>query len=185
LIYASLTSTSTSSDCISTMVPMPVRVNPPPAETGEIISPGCADLLITTPVNGARITRSSSASCATATRCRVTSMVRAAANERACRVSASACKRSSCASLSRLSAARVVARASARCAWPSCVASSAARACCSRTWLCTRANCAWAVLSSRRAIICPCSTRMPSSIITCTILPVVLELTVAAWRATT
>ena len=28
------------------MVPMPVRVNPPPADTGEIISPGCAFLAI-------------------------------------------------------------------------------------------------------------------------------------------
>ncbi len=38
------------------MVPMPVRVKPPPAEIGEIISPGCADLAMTTPLNGARIT---------------------------------------------------------------------------------------------------------------------------------
>ena len=34
---------------MSTMVPMPVRVKPPPAEIGEIISPGCADLAMTTP----------------------------------------------------------------------------------------------------------------------------------------
>ena len=31
---------------MSTMVQMPVRVNPPPADTGEIISPGCASLEI-------------------------------------------------------------------------------------------------------------------------------------------
>ena len=45
---------------MSTMVQMPVRVNPPPAEMGEIISPGCAALAITTPPNGARISISSS-----------------------------------------------------------------------------------------------------------------------------
>ena len=43
---------------MSTIVPMPVRVKPPPAETGEIISPGCASFEITTPLNGARTTMS-------------------------------------------------------------------------------------------------------------------------------
>jgi hypothetical protein len=38
-IYDSLTSTSISSESISTMVAMPVRVKPPPAETGDTISP--------------------------------------------------------------------------------------------------------------------------------------------------
>jgi hypothetical protein len=41
---------------MSTMVQMPVRVKPPPAETGDTISPGCASLEIATPLNGARIT---------------------------------------------------------------------------------------------------------------------------------
>ena len=41
---------------MSTIVQMPVRVKPPPAETGEIISPGCASFEIATPLNGARIT---------------------------------------------------------------------------------------------------------------------------------
>ena len=45
---------------MSTMVEMPVRVKPPPAEIGEIISPGCASFEIATPANGARITVSSS-----------------------------------------------------------------------------------------------------------------------------
>ena len=39
---------------MSTIVPMPVRVKPPPADTGEIISPGCASFEIATPSNGAR-----------------------------------------------------------------------------------------------------------------------------------
>ena len=55
----SLTSTSISSDDMSTIVPMPVRVKPPPADTGEIISPGCASFEIATPLNGARTTMSS------------------------------------------------------------------------------------------------------------------------------
>ena len=37
---------------MSTIVPMPVRVKPPPAETGDTISPGCASFEITTPVEG-------------------------------------------------------------------------------------------------------------------------------------
>jgi hypothetical protein len=52
----SFTSTWISSESMSTIVPIPVRVNPPPAEIGEIISPGCADFVTTTPLNGARIT---------------------------------------------------------------------------------------------------------------------------------
>ena len=52
---------------MSTMVPMPVRVKPPPAEIGEIISPGCAALATTTPLNGARITVLSSCTWATTT----------------------------------------------------------------------------------------------------------------------
>ena len=42
---------------------MPVRVKPPPADTGETISPGCASFEIATPLNGARMTVSSIAVC--------------------------------------------------------------------------------------------------------------------------
>ncbi len=38
---------------MSTMVQMPVRVKPPPAEIGETISPGWAALTVTTPEKGA------------------------------------------------------------------------------------------------------------------------------------
>ena len=48
---------------MSTMVQMPVRVKPPPAETGETISPGCASFDSATPLNGARMTVSSIAVC--------------------------------------------------------------------------------------------------------------------------
>ena len=52
---ASLTSTSISIESMSTIVQMPVRVKPPPAEIGEIISPGWALRSTTTPPKGARI----------------------------------------------------------------------------------------------------------------------------------
>ena len=67
LMNDSLTSTWISSESMSTIVPMPVRVKPPPAEMGEIISPGCADLATTMPANGARITVLSSCTLATLT----------------------------------------------------------------------------------------------------------------------
>ena len=38
---------------MSTMVQMPVRVKLPPADIGEIISPGCAFFEVTIPANGA------------------------------------------------------------------------------------------------------------------------------------
>ena len=63
----SFTSTWISSESMSTMVPMPVRVKPPPADRGEIISPGWADLAITTPAKGARTTVLSSWTLATST----------------------------------------------------------------------------------------------------------------------
>ena len=46
---------------------MPVRVNPPPADTGDTISPGCASFEIATPLNGARMTVLSSSVCCSAT----------------------------------------------------------------------------------------------------------------------
>src|SRR5689334_24019207 len=39
---------------MSTMVAIPVRVEPPPAELGETISPTCASLETTMPAKGAR-----------------------------------------------------------------------------------------------------------------------------------
>ena len=39
---------------MSTSVQMPVRVKLPPADMGEIISPGCAFLTVITPAKGAR-----------------------------------------------------------------------------------------------------------------------------------
>jgi hypothetical protein len=42
---------------------MPVRVKPPPADIGEIISPGCAFFEVTMPLNGARMIVSSNCCC--------------------------------------------------------------------------------------------------------------------------
>ena len=39
---------------MSTMVEIPVRVKPPPAETGDTISPGWASFDTAIPANGAR-----------------------------------------------------------------------------------------------------------------------------------
>ena len=61
LMKFSLTSTSTSIESMSTIVPMPVRVKPPPADIGDTISPSWAALTVTMPANGARTTVSSSA----------------------------------------------------------------------------------------------------------------------------
>ena len=44
---------------MSTIVQMPVRVKPPPADTGDTVSPGCASFEIATPLNGARMIVSS------------------------------------------------------------------------------------------------------------------------------
>ena len=61
---------------MSTIVPMPVRVKPPPAEIGDTISPSCAALTVTTPANGARTTVSSRLRSANATAERATSSAR-------------------------------------------------------------------------------------------------------------
>ncbi len=53
-MYASFTSTSTSSVRRSAMVTMAVRVSPPPADEGATISPTSASLRSTVPSNGAR-----------------------------------------------------------------------------------------------------------------------------------
>ena len=63
-IYASFTSTSISFEFMSTIVAIPVRVNPPPAEIGDTISPTCASFDTMIPSNGARITQLSTACCA-------------------------------------------------------------------------------------------------------------------------
>ena len=64
---------------MSTIVQMPVRVNPPPAETGDTISPGCASFEIAMPLNGARmIVLSRSVCCSSTCRSATLDLLRAA-----------------------------------------------------------------------------------------------------------
>ena len=80
---------------MSTIVPMPVRVKPPPADTGEIISPGCASFEIATPSNGARTAMSARSVCRRLTRLSATSICCCATAMRALSDSTSAARRSS------------------------------------------------------------------------------------------
>ena len=116
---------------MSTIVAMPLRVKPPPAEIGEIISPGCAALTVTTPANGARTIVLSSCTCATATPSRATSIADSLLASRARQVSTSVRAVSSADWLTSLRAAMSCCRASSRSAFASCVRDSAtcARAC--------------------------------------------------------
>ena len=50
---SAIASTSISSESMSTTVPIPVRVKPPPAETGETISPTWASFVTMIPSYGA------------------------------------------------------------------------------------------------------------------------------------
>lgn len=167
------------------MVPMPVRVKPPPADSGETISPGCAALAVTTPANGARTTVLSTPISAMCRRSPATSALRCAVASSARSASRAATASSYCAretSCWRTSASSRRAFASA----------SASRARTLSTWLraapaCARASSrsAWASTGSSVAITWPASTRWPSSISTSRTRPVILADTVAIRRATT
>ena len=170
---------------MSTIVHTPVRVKPPPAESGEIISPGCALRSTTTPPNGARIACLSSTA---ALRCASSRAVsRCECDCRSCAVSTPtrASDRVRSASLAKFFCDRLRVRvrmrvASSRSAVIMAVAASAASA---RERASARSFSA-STLSSR-ATICPACTTMPSSIRTSTTLPVISAATVALRRATT
>ena len=76
---------------MSTMVEMPVRVKPPPAETGDTISPGWASFDSATPLNGARMMVLSSSVCCSAICRSATATCCCAAWIRASTESTSAC----------------------------------------------------------------------------------------------
>ena len=170
---------------MSTIVQMPVRVNPPPADTGDTISPGCASLVIATPLNGARMTVSSMLVCSSATCCSATLTCSRSAAMRASIESNSALARSSSACVTTLSF-------KSDCMRPSVNFASARRtsfsftarmlaACCALA----SASAARAVESSSRASTSPCLTAFPSSTFTSTTLPVIFDDTVARRRAVT
>ena len=164
---------------------MPVRVKPPPAETGEIISPGWAALAMTTPAKGARISMSSKS-------CRCTAKARSATTaswrsrcSRAATASTAKRLRSKSAWLTKKRLANPSLRAKSSCACLSSTSTSsrvrrAASSCDSAS-----RNSVLGMLSSNRANSCPAATCTPSSINTSTTLPVALLLTVACRRATT
>ncbi len=86
-MYDSFTSTSISSEPMSTMVAMPVRVKPPPADTGDTISPRCASFETTMPPKGARTVQLSRSCCATLTRASAAATCSRARTSRARRLS--------------------------------------------------------------------------------------------------
>ena len=170
---------------MSTTVPMPVRVKPPPADSGETISPGCAALAITTPENGARTTvwsrlMSLTRSCSLATWALRWATARCARRASRWAMACSYCARDT--SCCRTSASRrsALASASRSCAPTLSIWLRAASA-----WEAYRRRCASASIGSRVAITWPASTRMPSSIITSLTRPVICAETVAMRRATT
>ena len=170
---------------MSTIVPMPVRVKPPPADSGETISPGCAALAITTPANGARTTVLSTPSPAMRSwspatwvlRCAVASCAR---SESRCAIACSYWDLDTSCCLTSVPRRAALASASRSCActlpaWlraaPTCEAASA--------------RCASASIGSSVAMIWPAATDWPSSISTSRTLPVIFDDTVAMRRATT
>jgi hypothetical protein len=142
LMKASFTSTWISRESMSTMVPMPVRVKPPPAEIGEIISPGWADLAMTIPPNGARTTVLSTCTSATPTPSWATRMASAEAASLALRVSRWA------RAASRACAVLASATATDSSATRTCSALAARRARRASRWA-RAASSAWAATSCR------------------------------------
>ncbi len=170
---------------MSTSVPMPVRVKPPPAEFGEIISPGWASLVVITPEKGARMTVSSTSWRRAATSRAATSTCWRPSARRAANESASASAASTSFWLlapppnSRCCRCRVMVACRRRTSF-----SSRARCACT-SWASASASAAPWVLASRRASSCPSRTSIPSSISTSATLPVTFEETVAWRRAVT
>ena len=168
---------------MSTSVPMPVRIEPPPPEIGEIISPGCAAFATITPVNGARITVLSTPSAEISTPSRATLTDRSRLIRRAARESRSAIAASNADAATSFFAARSFWRASVRSASTSCARASASCDCAEASCDCDSSRCAPASDGSRRARISPSTTCWPSSINTSLTLPVIFDDTVAMRRA--
>ena len=171
---------------MSTMVLMPVRVKPPPADTGDTISPGWASLLSATPRNGARITVSSIAVCCSATCRSATSDLLAqrgdAGDERVdLGLRLVHVGRGGQPLLRQPLAA---AEHEPRLLQPDLRLRGPHGATAS-SWACARSSIARTVESSSRASTWPSRTAMPSSTFTSTTLPVTLEDTVARRRAVT
>ena len=170
---------------MSTMVQMPVRVKPPPADTGDTISPGWASFEIATPENGARITMSSSAVRCSATCCSATRICSRSAAMRAVSDSTSAFAVSISAAVTSPSEASRCRRACTRRASSSRTSTSGMAWRDASSWASASASDARMVESSRRASTWPARTAMPSSTFTSITLPVTFDDTVARRRAVT
>ena len=170
---------------MSTIVEMPVRVKPPPAETGDTISPGWASFDSATPLNGARMMVLSSSVCCSSICRSVTATCCCAAWIRASTESTSACAWSTSACVARLLRTSCRRRCSVSLASASrtSLSRTARRAASAWAFASSRAARGWA--SSRRARIWPSRTAMPSSTLTSITLPVTFEDTVARRRAVT
>ena len=160
---ASLTSTWISSDSMSTTVPMPVRVKPPPPEIGEMISPGCAALTVITPAKGARTTvlstpMSDRASDSTATWALLRALCSCAAS-----ASRSAWAWSSAAAAISWRAARSRLRARVLSASVSCACARTTSLRAAASWAADRSRWASASVGSSRASTSPSATFWPSS----------------------
>ena len=184
-MYVSLTSTSISSEPMSTIVQIPVRVKPPPADTGEIISPGCASLEIAMPSNGARTTMSVRSVCRARTIVSVTCTCWCATAMRAFNESTSPCASSTSALPTTFSCIRRERRSSVSSACLSRASSSAAPRCAAASCASATASAARICESSSRASTWPLRISFPSSTNTSSTLPVTLEDTVARRRAVT
>ena len=182
---ASPTSTSISSESMSTTVQMPVRVKPPPADSGETISPGCASLVVITPANGARTMVLSTPISAMCRLSAATSALRRVVSSSARSASRSATAWSYCAldtscCPTRRDSREALASASCRraCTWFTALRAAASCEALS-------ARCARASIGSSVASTWPSSTCCPSSIRISRTRPVILAETVAMRRATT
>ena len=170
---------------MSTRVPMPVRMLPPPPEIGEIISPGCAALVTMTPLNGARMIVLSAPREAMASWSCDTRTARRSEASRAARESRSAMAASSADAAISCRAASSRCRLSVRSARVSWACDSANWDCAAATCDCASSFCASASEGSSVARTWPAVTRWPSSIITSRTLPVIFDETVAIRRAVT
>ena len=164
---------------------MPVRVKPPPAEIGDTISPTCASLETTMPVNGERTVQLSRSCCATRILSSAACVCSSVREIFARKLSAAVRARSSACVLLTPCFSNACVRRSSRSAFSSCtcrsfraadVASRSALAEFSRT----RAS-----ESSSTASTSPSRTCSPSSAIICVTRPVIFAAIVARRRGVT
>ncbi len=164
---------------------MPVRVNPPPAEIGETISPRCASFETTMPSKGERTVQLSTSCWATpmrASAARVCSLVRAIFERKLSAVVRAA---SRAWTLLTPAARSDSARFHSRSALPSWTSRSASAAAVASRSVLAEASDALGWEQSSSASTCPLLTCRPSSANICSTRPVTFAATVARRRGVT